>query len=76
MDFVIGLPHTHRQHDSIWVIIDRMTKSAHFFPVHTSYSAEDYANLYFTDFFRLHGVPLSIISDRVTKYTSHFRKAL
>lgn len=46
MDFVKGLPHTRRQHDSIWVIVDRMTKSAYFLPVHTSYLAEDYARIY------------------------------
>ncbi|KAF3658656.1 hypothetical protein FXO37_14318 [Capsicum annuum] len=49
MDFVIGLPHTRRQHDLIWVIVDRMTKLSHFLPIHTSYSAEDYANLYVKD---------------------------
>ncbi|PHT51734.1 hypothetical protein CQW23_06196 [Capsicum baccatum] len=64
MDFVTGLPHTRHQHDSIWVIIDRMTKSAHFLPLHTSYSVEDYAKLYLIELVRLHGVPLSIISDR------------
>ena len=46
MDFVVGLPRTRRQHDSIWVIVDRMTKSAHFIPVKVSLLAEDYANLY------------------------------
>ncbi|WMV33158.1 hypothetical protein MTR67_026543 [Solanum verrucosum] len=46
MDFVVGLPRTRRQHDSIWVIMDRFTKSAHFLPVKVSYSAEDYAKLY------------------------------
>ncbi|WMV14240.1 hypothetical protein MTR67_007625 [Solanum verrucosum] len=46
MDFITGLPYTHRQFDSIWVIMDRMTKSAHFLPVKTSFSAEEYAKLY------------------------------
>ncbi|WMV18474.1 hypothetical protein MTR67_011859 [Solanum verrucosum] len=46
MDFVVGLPRTRRQYDSIWVIVDRLTKSAHFLPVKVSYSAEDYAKLY------------------------------
>ncbi|WMV24814.1 hypothetical protein MTR67_018199 [Solanum verrucosum] len=46
MDFVVGLPRTRRKHNSIWVIVDRMTKSAHFFPVKTSFTAEDYAKLY------------------------------
>ncbi|KAF3645976.1 putative vacuolar protein sorting-associated protein 45 -like protein [Capsicum annuum] len=64
MDFVIGFPRTLRQHDSVWVIVDRMTKSAHFFPVHTSYSAKDYAKLYIRELVRLYSVPLSIISYR------------
>ncbi|WMV37963.1 hypothetical protein MTR67_031348 [Solanum verrucosum] len=46
MDFVVGLPRTRRQHDSIWVIVDRLTKSVYFLPVKVSYSAEDYAKLY------------------------------
>ena len=46
MDFVIKLPLSHRHYDSIWVVVDRLTKSVHFFPVHTSYMAEDYARLY------------------------------
>ena len=72
MDFVVGLPKSKRHFDSIWVIVDRMTKSAHFLPVKTSYSAEDYAKLYIREMVKLHGVPLSIISDRGTQFTSHF----
>ena len=68
MDFITRLPRTHRQHDSIWVIVDRMTKSSRFLEVKTTYSAEDYAKLYLTEIVRLHGVPLSIIS----QFTSHF----
>ncbi|PHT54216.1 Lignin-forming anionic peroxidase [Capsicum baccatum] len=64
MDFMTGLPCTLHQHDSVWVIIDKMTKSAHFLPVRTSYSAEDYAKLYIRELVRLYGVPLSIISDK------------
>ncbi|KAF3643823.1 hypothetical protein FXO38_20466 [Capsicum annuum] len=75
MDFVMGLPHTHHQHDLVQVIVDRMTKSAHFLPVHTSYSAEDYAKLYIKELVRLHGVPSSIISDKGTKFISYFWKA-
>ena len=70
MDFVIGLPPSRRHHDSIWVVIDRLTMSAHFLPVHTSYTAEDYARLYIRELVRLHGVPLSIISDRGNQCTS------
>ena len=61
MDFIIGLPCTHKQHDSIWVIVDKMTKSYLFLAVKTIDSAEDYAKLYFNEIVRLHGVPLSII---------------
>ena len=64
MDFITGLPRTRRQYDSIRVIVDRMTKSSRFLAVKTAYSAEDYAKLYLTEILRLHGVPLSIISDR------------
>ena len=52
-----------------------MTKSAHFHPIHTSYSTEDYAKLYIRDLVRLHGIPLSIILDKGTQFTSHFWKA-
>ena len=72
MDFVMGLPRSRRLHDSVWVIVDRMSKSAHFLPVHTFYLAKDYAKLYIRKLVRLHGVPLSIISDRGTQFTSHF----
>ena len=69
MDFVVGLPKTRKRFDSIWVIVDRMTKSAHFLPVKTTYYAEDYAKLYIQELVRLHGVPRSIISDRGSKFT-------
>ena len=74
MDFIIGLPLTLRQHDSIWVIVDKIIKSSHFLAVKTTYSAEDYAKLYLTEIVRLHEVPLSIISDRGPQFTSHFYK--
>ena len=61
MDFITGLPRTRRQHDSIWVIIDRMTKSSRFLAVKTTDSAEDYAKLYINEIVSLHVVPLSII---------------
>ena len=62
-------------YDLVWVIIDRMTKSAHFLPVRISYSAKDYAKLYIRELVRLHGVPPSIIADRGTQFTFHFWKA-
>ncbi|XP_070036594.1 uncharacterized protein [Nicotiana tomentosiformis] len=72
MDFVIGLPHTQRKFDSIWVIVDRLTKSAPFLPVRTTYSVEDYARLYIKEIVRLHGVPISIILDKWALFTSNF----
>ena len=75
MDFVTGLPLTRRHHVSIWVVVDRLTKSTYFLPVHTSYTAEDYARLYIRELVRLHGVPLAIISDRGTQFTSQFWRA-
>ena len=76
MDFVVGLPRTPAGHDSIWVIVDRLTKSAHFFPVKTTYSMEKYAKVYIAEIVRLHGAPMSIISDRDPKFISHFLGAL
>ena len=63
MDFVIGLPRTIGKFDSIWVIVDRLTKAAHFIPVKVTYNAEKLAKLYISEIVRLHGVPRSIISD-------------
>ena len=65
----------YKHHDSIWVIIDRMTKYSRFLAVNTTYSAEDYARLYINEIVILHGVPLSIISDRDPHFTSHFWKS-
>ena len=75
MDFVIGLPCTSQKFDSIWVIVDRLTKSAHFLPVRTTYTVEEYAKLYIKEIVRLHGVPISIISDRETQFTANFWKS-
>ena len=75
MDFITGLPRTCRRHDSIWVIVDRMTKSSRFLAVKTTYLVEDYDKIYLTEIVRLHGVPLSIISDRGPQFTSHFWKS-
>ncbi|XP_075074805.1 uncharacterized protein LOC142162357 [Nicotiana tabacum] len=72
MDFITGLPNSRRRFNSIWVIVDRLTKSAHFLPVRTTYSAEDYASLYIKEIVRLHGVPFSIISDRGAQFTANF----
>jgi hypothetical protein len=76
MDFVSGLPLTSRKHDSIWVIVDRLTKTPHFIPVHTTYDARDYASLYIEHIVRLHGVPKTIISDRGSLFVARFWEQL
>ncbi|KAL5857455.1 hypothetical protein ACOSQ3_004913 [Xanthoceras sorbifolium] len=74
MDFVIGLPLTRSQHDAIWVIVDRLTKSAHFLPVRIDYSLDRLAELYIKEIVRLHRVPAFISADRDPKFTSRFWK--
>ena len=76
MDFVIGLPRTRRQHDVIWVIVDRLTKSAHFLPINVEDSLEKLAQLYVDEIVRLHGVLVSIMSDRDPSFTSRFWPSL
>jgi hypothetical protein len=76
MDFVSRLPLTSRKHDSVWVIVDRLTKTAHFIPVHTSYDAKDYASLYIEHIVHLHGVPKTIISVRGSLFVSCFWEQL
>jgi hypothetical protein len=72
MDFIVGLPLTARKHDSIWVIVDRLTKTSHFIPVHTTYSVEHCAKNYVDLIVRLHGVPKTILSDRGTQFVACF----
>nr|GFC82330.1 putative polyprotein [Tanacetum cinerariifolium] len=72
MDFIIGIPRTPSGYNSIWVIVDRLTKSAHFLPVKTTDSMEKLAQLYLKEVVCRHGVPISIISDRDNKFTSRF----
>jgi len=72
MDFVTGLPRTQSSHDAVWVIVDRLTKSAHFLPVRMDYSLERLARLYIYEIVKLHGVPVAIVSDRDPRFTSRF----
>ncbi|XP_070002143.1 uncharacterized protein [Nicotiana sylvestris] len=76
MDFVIGLPRTLQKFDSVWVIVDKLTKSSHFIPVATTYTIERYAQIYIREIVQLHSVPISIISDRGPQFTSHFWRAV
>ena len=70
MDIITGLPQTCEQHDSILVIVDRMTKSSSFLAIKTTNTAEDYVKIYINEIVRLHWVPLSNISDRGTQFFS------
>ena len=76
MDFITGLPRTRSGYDSIWVVVDRLTKVAHFIPVKTTYSSAKLAKIYMTRIVCLHGVPRTIVSDRGTQFTSKFWKQL
>ena len=76
MDFIIGLLKIVRQHDSIMVIVDMLTKAAHFIPMKSTFSASDVAQVFIRDVVRLHGVPRKIVSDRDAKFTSKFLKEL
>jgi hypothetical protein len=63
MDFIIGLPRTKSGNDSVWVVVDRLTKVAHFIPVRTTYGGDKLAKLYIDRIVKLHGVPKRIVSD-------------
>ena len=76
MDFIVGLPRTRDCYDSIWVIVDRLTKSAHFIPVNTTYTGAKLGELYTSRIVCLHGVPKKIVSDRGTQFTSRFWQKL
>lgn len=76
MDFVTALPKTQKNHDAIWVIIDRLTKSAHFIPINQTFSLERLAQIYVNEIFRLHGIPTSIVSERDPRFRSKFWRQL
>ncbi|GKE91493.1 putative reverse transcriptase domain-containing protein [Tanacetum coccineum] len=76
MDFIIKLPKTTNGHDTIWVIVDRLTKSAHVIPTRETDSMETITRLYIKEIVSWHGVPISIISDRDSHFTSKFWQSL
>jgi hypothetical protein len=76
LDFITGFPKTQKQNDSIMVVIDKLSKSAHFIPVKSTFKAINIIEIFMKEIFRLHGVPKMVISDRDVKFTSTFWKEL
>ena len=76
MDFVVGLPRSQQGHDAIWVIVDRLTKTAHFVAYIISYSVERLSRLYIQHIVHFHGVPVTIVSDRDSRFTAKFWRSL
>jgi hypothetical protein len=76
MDFIMGLPLTAYKYNLIWVILDRLTKSAHFIPVNTNYNVNKYAEIYIAHVLCLHGVLKMIISDRGSQFVACFWEQL
>ena len=75
MDFMTHFPWTPWRYDAVWVIMDRLTKSAHFLVVWMSFTLKEFYRLYIQEIIRLHGVPVSIVSDRDPRFTAHFWKS-
>ena len=75
MDFVTHLPRTVWKHDAVWVIVDRLTKSAHFLVMRMTFKLEKFCKLYIREIVRLHGVSVYIVSDIDPSFTTHFWKS-
>ncbi|GKA41942.1 putative nucleotidyltransferase, ribonuclease H [Tanacetum coccineum] len=73
---ITGLPRTQRKHDAIWVVVDRLTKLAHFLPIRKDYPVSKLAEMFQQEIVRLHGTPSAIVSDRDPRFTSRFWKGL
>jgi hypothetical protein len=76
IDFIMGLPRTQFGYDSIWVIVDQLTKVAHFIPIKTTYPGSQLAELYMSRIVCLHRVPKKIVFDRGTQFTLKFWERL
>ena len=72
MDFVTHFQLTSRGHETVWVIVDQLTKSTHFFTVRMTFNLEEFCRLYIQEIARLHGVLVSIVLDQDPKFTAHF----
>ena len=75
MDFMTHLPRTPRRYDTVWVIVDWLMKSAHCLAVRMTFTLDKLCRLYIRDIFQLHGVPVSIVSDKYPRFTMHFWKS-
>ena len=75
MDFVTHFPWTSRKHDAVWVIVDRLTKLAHFLALRMTFTLEELCRLYIREIVRLHGVPVSIVSDQDPQFTAQIWKS-
>ena len=75
MDFVTHLPRIPQRHDAVWMIVDRLTKLTYFLAVRMTFALERFCRLYIREIVRLHGVPVSIVSDRDLRFTTHFLKS-
>ena len=76
MDFITVLPRMTKKHDSIMVVVDKLTKVAHFVPVNTMYTTINIAEIFMKEIAKLHGIPRTIVLDRDTKFTSNFWRVL
>jgi hypothetical protein len=76
MDFITGLPKSSKQNDAIMVVVEKLSKAAHFIPVKLTCKAIYIANIFMKEIFRLHGMPREIVSNKDTKFTSRFWKSL
>ena len=76
MEFIIGLPKSLKENDSIFVVIDKLSKAAHFILVKSTYKAVNIVHVFLKEIFRLHGIPKAIILDRDVKFTGNFWRYL
>jgi hypothetical protein len=76
MDFITGLPTSTKKNDAIMLVVDKLSKSAHFIPIKSTFKAIDITNVFMKEIFRLYGMLKEIVFDRETKFTSNFWKSL